>query len=36
MNKFNIIEILRLGVIGLGFLLAFLAYRLLAKEQSKK
>ena len=36
MNKFDVIEILRLGVIGLGFLLAFLAYRLLAKEQSKK
>lgn len=36
MNKFNVIEILRLGVNGLGFLLAFLAYRLLAKEQSKK
>jgi len=30
----NIIDILRLGAIGLGFLLAVLAYRLLQKEQA--
>ncbi|MFQ5770843.1 MAG: hypothetical protein ACE5HX_09925, partial [bacterium] len=31
----NVVEILGYGVIGLGFLLAFLAYRLLGKEQNK-
>ena len=32
----DVIDILRLGVIGLGFLLAFFSYRLLSKEQGKK
>lgn len=32
----NILEILKLGFIGLAFLLAFLAYRLLSTEQRSK
>jgi len=32
----NIVEILQIGVIGLGFLLALLAYHLLTKEQKQK
>jgi len=34
-NSINIIEILSFGIIGLGFLLAFMAYRLLALEQNR-
>ena len=36
MGKLNIVEILRIGVIGLGFLLAVLAYRLLTNEQKRE
>ena len=36
LENWNILEILRLGAIGLGFLLAFLAYRLLGKEQKER
>ena len=35
MDKFNIVQILSVGVIGLGFLLAIMAYNLLSKEQKK-
>ncbi|MCP4264062.1 MAG: hypothetical protein GY777_00545 [Candidatus Brocadiaceae bacterium] len=35
MNNMPVVEILRIGVIGLGFLLAFLAYRLLVREQQR-
>jgi hypothetical protein len=35
MATFDPIRALSYGVIGLGFLLAFLAYRLLAKEQAR-
>lgn len=34
MKHLNVLEILRLGAIGLGFLLALMSYRLLAKEQA--
>ena len=33
MTNLNVVEILRLGVVGLAFLLAFLAYAILRKEQ---
>lgn len=33
-SNFSIPEILNYGIIGLGFLLAFLSYRLLVKEQA--
>ena len=36
MSTVNPYEILSYGTIGLGFLLAFLAYRLLSKEQELK
>jgi hypothetical protein len=36
MKDFNVVEILGYGVMGLGFLLAFFAYRLLLKEQKKE
>ena len=36
MENINPAQILNYGVIGLGFLLAFLAYRLLSKEQQLK
>jgi hypothetical protein len=36
MSNVNVVDILRLGAIGLGFLLALMAYRLLAKEQAKE
>lgn len=35
MENLNVLEILKLGAIGLGFLLALLSYRLLVKEQSQ-
>lgn len=35
MQSFNIIEVLRLGAIGLSFVLAFLAYRVLKTEQAR-
>lgn len=34
-NDLNVVEILQVGVIGLGFLLAVLAYHLLTKEQKQ-
>ena len=34
--NFDIVEILKVGLSGLVFLLAFMAYRLLALEQKKK
>ena len=34
-KDFNVVGILQIGVIGLGFLLAFLAYHLLTKEQKQ-
>ena len=34
-KNINVVDILQIGVIGLGFLLAFLAYYLLTKEQKK-
>jgi hypothetical protein len=36
MTTFDPLKALSYGVIGLGFLLAFLAYRLLTREQSRK
>jgi len=36
MNTFDVVEILGYGVIGFAFLLAFLAYRLLTKEQKRE
>ncbi len=36
MENLNIVEILQVGVIGLGFLLAFMAYRLLSQEMKLK
>lgn len=36
MENWNIIEILKLGLPGLVFLLSMLSYRLLSKEQGKK
>lgn len=36
MENINPVQILNYGVIGLGFLLAFLAYKLLSKEQQLK
>lgn len=36
MAKIDVLEILRLGAIGLGFLLAWMAYRLLAVEMKAK
>ncbi|WP_162600985.1 hypothetical protein [Paraburkholderia sp. C35] len=36
MSHFDPIEVLKYGVIGLGFLLAYLAYRLLRKEQEQR
>lgn len=34
--NFDIVEILKVGLSGLVFLLAFMAYRLLAREQKRK
>jgi hypothetical protein len=34
-EKFDVVQVLQIGVIGLGFLLALLAYRLLSREQSR-
>lgn len=36
MENINVLEVLRLGVIGLGFLLALLSYRLLGAEQKRE
>jgi hypothetical protein len=36
MKNLDVVDILRLGAIGLGFLLALMSYRLLAKEQTNK
>jgi hypothetical protein len=36
MNSLDIVQILRIGVIGLGFFLAYFSYRLLSKEQKKE
>ena len=36
MENLNLVEILRVGVVGLGFLLALLSYRLLLEEQKKE
>lgn len=35
-KNINVVDILQIGVIGLGFLLAFLAYYLLTKEQKQE
>jgi len=36
MDKFDIVRILSFGVVGLGFLLAIMAYNLLRKEQKRE